>query len=192
MATMLPYDRSRSVEIIHPRPSPDDETLSASADLPVVTMPLDEIWVRASKGVAAAAVILNADGRVLLVMHSYGRLNWEIPGGAAEPDETPIETALREVLEETGLTVTADRLTGIYYENYEAGREALHFVFLCRTVDDVAVPRPSCDEITACGYWSADALPRPISDFTVRRIDDAIAVPGPVLPMVITPRQWLP
>jgi 8-oxo-dGTP pyrophosphatase MutT (NUDIX family) len=32
-----------------------------------------------------------------------------------EPDETPTETALREVLEETGLTVTADRLTGIYY-----------------------------------------------------------------------------
>jgi hypothetical protein len=48
----------------------------------------------------------------------------------------------------------------------KAGREALHFVFLSRTVDDLALPRPSCDEITACGYWSADALPRPISDFT--------------------------
>jgi hypothetical protein len=104
----------------------------------------------------------------------------------------PTETALREVLEETGLTVTADRLTGMYYDTYEAGREALHFVFLCRTVGDIVVPHPSCDEITACSYWSADALPRPISDFTVRRIDDAIAVPGPVLPMAITPRRWLP
>jgi 8-oxo-dGTP diphosphatase len=155
-------------------------------------IPLDDIWARASKGIAAAAVIFGADGRVLLVKHSYGPLNWEIPGGAAEPGETPTETALREVLEETRLTVTADRLTGIYYDAYEAGREALHFVFLCRPVDDRAVPRPGCDEITACSYWSADALPRPISDFTVRRIDDAIAAPGPVLPIAITPRRWLP
>jgi len=72
-----------------------------------VTTSLDEIWARASKGIVAAAVIVDADWRVLLVKHSYGRLNWEVPGGAAEPDETPMDTALREVLEETGLTVVS-------------------------------------------------------------------------------------
>jgi len=157
-----------------------------------VTTSLDEIWARASKGIAAAAVILDADRRVLLVKHSYGRLNWEVPGGAAEHDETPTQTALREVLEETGLTVTADRLTGIYYEHRGPGREALHFVFLCRVMDDNALPPPASDEITACSYWSPRALPRRISDFTVRRIQDAFAEPGPVLPMAIGPRQWMP
>jgi 8-oxo-dGTP diphosphatase len=156
-----------------------------------VTTSLEQIWARASKGIAAAAVILDADGRVLLVKHSYGRLNWEVPGGAAERDETPTQTALREVLEETGLTVVADHLTGIYYEHHGPGREALHFVFLCRVIDDTVLPYPACDEITACGYWAADALPRPISDFTVRRIQDALAEPGPVLPVAISPRQWL-
>jgi 8-oxo-dGTP diphosphatase len=156
-----------------------------------VTTSLDEIWARASKGIAAAAVISDAARRVLLVKHSYGRLNWEVPGGAAERDETPTQTALREVLEETGLTVTVDRLTGIYYEQHGPGREALHFVFLCRVMDDTARPYAACDEITACSYWAADALPRPISDFTVRRIQDAFAAPGPVLPVAISPRQWL-
>jgi 8-oxo-dGTP diphosphatase len=64
-------------------------------------------------------------------------------------------------------------------------------VFLCRLVDETAVAFPACDEITACSYWSTDALPRPLSDFTLRRIHDAFAEPGPVLPVAITPRQWL-
>ncbi len=129
---------------------------------------------------------------MLLVKHSYGRLNWELPGGAAERDETPTETAVREVVEETGLRVRAERLTGVYYERQAHGREALHFVFSCRLVDMLVVPRPSCDEITACGYWAPEALPRPLSDFTVRRIRDALAEPRPVLPEAIMPRQWLP
>ena len=38
---------------------------------------LDEIWAKASKGIAAAGVILNSHGHVLLVKHCYGPLNWE-------------------------------------------------------------------------------------------------------------------
>ena len=157
-----------------------------------MTIPIEERWARASRGMAAAAVILDEQGRVLLVKHSYGKLNWEIPGGAAERDEGPTETALREVLEETALVVTADRLTGVYYEPQGTGREALHFVFRCHPVDSESVPQAGDAEITACGYWSINALPRPISDFTVRRIRDALAEPGPVLPVTVEPRQWLP
>jgi 8-oxo-dGTP pyrophosphatase MutT (NUDIX family) len=156
-----------------------------------VSSSLDEIWARASKGVAAAAMMVNSRGEVLLVKHSYGPLNWELPGGAAERDEAPTQTVLREVLEETGLRVRAERLTGVYYEHQGPGREALHFVFLCRRLDETAVPQPSCDEVTACSYWSPGALPRPISDFTIRRIRDGLTEHGLVLPVTITPRQWL-
>ena len=55
-----------------------------------------ELWRRAARGTTAGAVILDSQGRVLLVKHNYGPLNWEIPGGAAELDETPTETVLRE------------------------------------------------------------------------------------------------
>jgi 8-oxo-dGTP diphosphatase len=76
----------------------------------------------------AAAVIANDAGAVLLVRHSYGRLNWELPGGASEPGESIVETALREVREETGLRAVAERLTGVYYE---PELDAHHFVFRC-------------------------------------------------------------
>src|SRR5688500_810850 len=36
------------------------------------------------KKLGAAAVILDTLGRVLLVKHTYGPLNWELPGGGAE------------------------------------------------------------------------------------------------------------
>jgi 8-oxo-dGTP diphosphatase len=157
---------------------------------------LDEIWARASKGITAAGVIVDPAGRVLLVKHSYGPLNWELPGGAAEPDESPTETAVREVREETGLRVAADRLTGVYYEVYPerrgSGHEAVHFAFLCHGLEAGVRPRPSCDEITACAYWPVDALPRPLSDFTERRIHDALRGRGALLPIAIEPRRWLP
>jgi 8-oxo-dGTP diphosphatase len=143
---------------------------------------LDEIWAKASKGIAAAGVILNSHGHVLLVKHSYGPLNWELPGGAAERDESRTETSLREVLEETGLRVSAERLTGVYYERHGPGREAVHFVFLCRIVDEVATPRPDLDEVMACAYWPPETLPRPISDFTIRRIQHALGNHGPGAP----------
>jgi ADP-ribose pyrophosphatase YjhB (NUDIX family) len=50
----------------------------------------------------ASAVVLDGEGRVLLVHHNkLGK--WLYPGGHVEPDESPAEAAVREVAEETGL-----------------------------------------------------------------------------------------
>jgi 8-oxo-dGTP diphosphatase len=124
--------------------------------------------------VGAAVVVLDEAGRVLLVRHTYGRLNWELPGGASEPGETFAETALRELREETGLAGRVERLSGVYYKREN---DSHHFVFRCK-VEDGSEPRPSSEEISACKYWSMEDLPRPISDFTVRRIEDALACDG--------------
>ena len=44
---------------------------------------------------------------------------WDLPGGGAEPDETPIECALRELHEEFGLTLAPARLTGRSFPSSE-------------------------------------------------------------------------
>ena len=36
---------------------------------------------------------------------------WELPGGSGKPGEDPTELAIRECKEETGLTLSRDRLT---------------------------------------------------------------------------------
>ncbi len=136
----------------------------------------------------AAAIILNSAGEVLLVKHTYGKCNWEIPGGRAEEGESPVDTAIREVREETGLSVVAQYMTGYYFDRAAGG---LHFVFRCNVATDEAEATPDGAEISECGYWQPDALPRPISDFTLRRIQDALAGAEYPLPTVIGPRQWL-
>lgn len=137
--------------------------------------------------IGAAAVILDSDGRVLLVRHTYAELNWEIPGGASDPGESVVETAIREVREETGLGIIPERLAGIYWQ---PEFDAHHFVFLC-SVPDGGAAAPASPEIGGCGYFFPDDPPRPISDFTLRRIGDALEGRGYPLPVSVPPRTWL-
>jgi 8-oxo-dGTP pyrophosphatase MutT (NUDIX family) len=141
-----------------------------------------------AKGIGAAAFIVDDQGRVLLVKHTYGRLNWELPGGGAEDDESPVETALREVREETGLVVVARHMTGCYYAT---DNDSVHFVFWCEPAELPAEPKADLAEISACQFWPTDALPRPISDWTEQRIRDAVAGNRFALPTRIGPRIWL-
>jgi 8-oxo-dGTP diphosphatase len=133
--------------------------------------------------IGAAAVILDHAGRVLLVHHSYGALDWQLPGGASEPGESIVETAVRELREETGLEGVPESLTGIYWN---PDRDAHHFVFRCRCRDD-REPVPNSPEISECGYWLAEDPPRPISDFTLRRIQDGLSGESTPLPATVPP-----
>jgi 8-oxo-dGTP diphosphatase len=65
------------------------------------------------KPAISAAIIVN-DGLVLMVRRrvSEGELSWQFPAGAVEEGETVEEAAVRETLEETGLSVEAVKLIG--------------------------------------------------------------------------------
>ena len=57
---------------------------------------------------AAGGVVVGDDGRVLLV-HRPRYDDWTLPKGKLDPGESFAEAALREVLEETGLSCTLGR-----------------------------------------------------------------------------------
>ncbi len=65
--------------------------------------------------VGVGAIIVEAD-RVVLVKRGHAPLagEWSIPGGVLEVGETLREAAVREALEETGLTVEVGELLGVY------------------------------------------------------------------------------
>jgi 8-oxo-dGTP diphosphatase len=60
------------------------------------------------------AIVLDGRGRLLVVRrgHPPGEGLWSLPGGRAEPGETDAEAVVRELIEETGLTVEPGRLIG--------------------------------------------------------------------------------
>ena len=78
--------------------------------------------------VSVAGIVVREDGRVLVIRRDDNG-HWEAPGGVLELDETFEDGVRREVLEETGLEVAVERLTGVY-KNLTHGIVAL--VYRCR------------------------------------------------------------
>lgn len=60
--------------------------------------------------------------KVLLILHSQGN-HWGFPKGKANPNETALETAVRELKEETGLTVTEVLRENPMAEQYQFRRK---------------------------------------------------------------------
>jgi 8-oxo-dGTP diphosphatase len=75
--------------------------------------------------VSVTGIVFRDDGRVLAIQRrDDGR--WVPPGGVLELAETPSEGVAREVLEETGIKVQAEQLTGVY-KNMRRGIVSLAF-----------------------------------------------------------------
>jgi len=53
----------------------------------------------------AAVMLVIKDGLILGVSRRYDKTKFGLPGGKADPDETPREAAKRETFEETGIRV---------------------------------------------------------------------------------------
>src|SRR5664279_1247728 len=82
-------------------------------------------------------IVVNQHGEVL-AQRRRDNGNWCLPGGIMDPDEQPGPAAEREVLEETGVEVVADRLVGVYpnftlYPNDDLVL-FMEFVFACRPI----------------------------------------------------------
>jgi ADP-ribose pyrophosphatase YjhB (NUDIX family) len=69
------------------------------------------IWLNAVPLVYPIVVDTEADpARVLLVLHRKAQ-QWDVPGGHPEREEAPRVAAVRELEEETGLTIPAEELS---------------------------------------------------------------------------------
>lgn len=88
------------------------------------------------------------DGHLLMIQRAgkHGAGTWSCPGGHLEWGETPEQAAVRETLEETGVTVTAmQRMT---YTNDVSHVWGTHYITLfirCRWVaGEPVVQEPEC------------------------------------------------
>ncbi|MFF4451541.1 NUDIX hydrolase [Streptomyces goshikiensis] len=122
--------------------------------------------------VSVAGVVVRDDGRLLAIRRADNGA-WELPGGVLELVETPEDGVRREVLEETGIHVEVDRLTGVY-KNIVAGVVAL--VFRCKVSG--GVERVS-DETTAVQWLTPEEVSERMSEVYAIRLLDAVDGGGP-------------
>ena len=130
----------------------------------------------------AAALLFDQQRRVLLVRQGYGRCVWDLPAGTGNTGKSAQDTAIRELREETGIQATATRMTAVYFD---ASTDTHDFVFLCTPNEPDFSPSPQLPETTECGFFAFDALPEPMTAFTLRRVRDAKDGTLPSLPILI-------
>jgi len=58
--------------------------------------------------VGVTGLIFNHENKVLVFKHTYRKTAWSLPGGYMNGKEHPKEALTREILEESGLTVSID------------------------------------------------------------------------------------
>lgn len=122
--------------------------------------------------VSVAGVVVREDGRVLVIKRADNGA-WEAPGGVLELDERPEDGACREVLEETGIKVETERLTGVY-KNMKRGVVAL--VFRCRPVGG---EEHTSDESVDVRWFTREEVEKHMVEAYAVRVLDAFDAEGP-------------
>lgn len=97
--------------------------------------------------------------RILMVRETAdGR--WTLPGGWIDLGESPAYAAEREVLEETGMKVTAHKLAAVFdkrrHDHPPAPHHAYLLFFLCRLESGSLTPSIETSEV---GWFRSDDLP---------------------------------
>jgi ADP-ribose pyrophosphatase YjhB (NUDIX family) len=122
--------------------------------------------------VSVAGVVVREDGRLLAIRRADNG-TWELPGGILELDESPEAGVAREVLEETGIHIEVDELTGVY-KNLTRGIVAL--VFRCRPSGGT---ERTSSESTAVSWLTPDEVSERMSEVYAIRLLDALGGNGP-------------
>lgn len=122
--------------------------------------------------VSVAAAVIDGQGRALAVQRADNG-QWEPPGGVLELDETIPEGLLREVYEETGLTVEPEAVSGVY-KNMKAGVVAI--VYRCHVTDGEL---RTSDETTAFAWLKPDEIKQRMNEVFAVRVLDAYEPDGP-------------
>jgi 8-oxo-dGTP diphosphatase len=116
--------------------------------------------------VSVAGIVVDDQNRVLLIQRRDNG-HWEPPGGVLELDETFEEGVKREVLEETGVHIEVERLTGVY-KNMKRCIVALVF----RCVPAAGRPRETA-ESTTVQWVELPKIHSMMSDAYAIRVTDA-------------------
>jgi len=105
-----------------------------------------------------AGVVVDADGRVLLLDHSYRPTEpWGLPSGWVKGQgEQPQEALVREIREECGLEVA---VLSVLHVRIDPVVPRIDLTMLCRPVGRTDGLAPRDAEIAAAGFFKPDEFP---------------------------------
>ncbi|MGQ0574322.1 MAG: NUDIX hydrolase [Pseudonocardia sp.] len=129
---------------------------------------------------AVFALVRDPAGRVLLVRRVDSG-NWEPPGGRVDPGESAVNALLREVREESGVTVQVTAVSGVYCDPahvlvYPAlGEVRQQFAVYLHARAVAGILRPDRVETSAASWFTLAELPGlPMAPVVRARIEQGL------------------
>lgn len=118
--------------------------------------------------VSAAGLILNDEGKILLLNHVLRPFSgWGLPGGFVDHGETAETAVRRELMEETGIELSELKMYQVAIVNSH-----VEFFFTAKAVGE---PRVLSREIIELGWFSADDPPDGVSKAQRKMILDVLS-----------------
>jgi 8-oxo-dGTP pyrophosphatase MutT (NUDIX family) len=94
-----------------------------------------------------SAGVIITDGRSLILGHTTGTKRWDIPKGGIEGGETPLEGAIRELIEETGLIATENDLKYLGTFDYSPKKDLILYLWMVEKM-------PNPDQMICTSIWN--------------------------------------
>jgi ADP-ribose pyrophosphatase YjhB (NUDIX family) len=160
-----PYDRERYAALR--RLSARIMAEHTGADLGRIEGLFDAETGYATPKVGVRAGVFDASGRILMVRETADDHRWSLPGGWADVNQTPAQSVVREVFEESGYHVRAVKLAAVWDRARQA-RPATAFsvvrmFFICAL--EGGTPTTSL-ETSEAGWFAEEDVP---GDLSLRR-----------------------
>ena len=106
----------------------------------------------AVKSVSCGVIV--TDGERLVLGHATRSPRWDLPKGMAEPGESLIDAARRELFEETGLDAPEAELKPLGVAAYRGGKDLALFAWAVPLLPD-----PDALHCASCFDWRGSMLP---------------------------------
>ena len=119
--------------------------------------------------------------------HGIGRVELSLPGGFIEPNEDPLASAKRELIEETGYSVEEWRFLGEFvpHGNYGGGRV---YVFMAKKASRKQNPNSGDLETTEVEVMKMERVQESIRDGKISSLSSVAAI-GLATPHLETPSR---
>ncbi len=79
------------------------------------------------KMIRSVGTLIECKGKILILERNEQEKTWALPAGKVEPDEEDIDTAVREILEETGYQTKKEDL--VYVTTFDWRFPSVHVTF---------------------------------------------------------------